>query len=69
MGNKIVGEGEVFVCSTCGKRSRDLYGEQAIDPGWDESCILNAVLCDESTLVIKDGRVVKAQAKVKEVPS
>lgn len=65
MPNQIAGEGEIFVCSACGKRSKDLYGNQAIDSGWDESCMLNAVLCDESTLVMKDGRVIKAQPKVK----
>lgn len=43
--NKIAPEGEVFVCGACGKRSRDRYGSEAIDQGWDESCMLNAVLC------------------------
>jgi transposase-like protein len=37
--------GQVFVCSACGKRSKDRYGYRAIDAGWDESCMLNAVLC------------------------
>jgi hypothetical protein len=26
-----------------------LYGEKAIDGGWDESCMLNAVEVDEAT--------------------
>lgn len=45
MPNRFASEGEVFVCGACGKRSRDLYGAEAIDYGWDESCMLNAVLC------------------------
>jgi len=65
MGNQTAGAGEVFVCSACGKRSRDRYGFQAIDPGWDVSCALNAVLCDESSLVMENGRIIKAQAKKK----
>lgn len=60
MGNEIAGKGQVFVCSACGKRSRDKDGYQKIDSGWDESCMLHAVLCDENTLVFKNGLVVKA---------
>ena len=35
--------GQVFVCGACGKTSNDLYGDPS--SGWDESCMLNAVLC------------------------
>ena len=49
MANEVAGSGQVFVCSACGKRSRDKYGYQKIDSGWDESCMLNAILCDEKT--------------------
>jgi len=55
---KIAPHGAVYVCGACGKRSRDLYGYQAISPGWDESCSLNAFLCDEESLVM-DGQVVR----------
>ena len=50
-------DGQIYVCSACGKRSRDLYGRKKIDPWWDESCMLNAVLCYENKLVIVDGKV------------
>lgn len=43
--NRFAPDGEVFVCACCGKQSRDLYGSEAISAGWDESCMLNAVLC------------------------
>ena len=45
MGNKVAPEGQVYVCSACGKQSQDQYGDQAISFGWDESCMLHAVLC------------------------
>lgn len=65
-GNEMAGPGQVFVCSCCGKRSRDRYGYQKIDKGWDESCMMHAVLCDEDSLVIQevaDGkRVAQANA-------
>ena len=45
MANEIAPEGQVYVCGACGKRSRDRYGSARIDYGWDESCMLNSVLC------------------------
>jgi len=45
--NKVAPESQVFVCAACGKRSKDRYGDQKIDRGWDVSCMLNAVLCYE----------------------
>jgi hypothetical protein len=48
MGNDIAPKGQIFVCNACGKRSRDRYGDQAIDRGWDESCMIHAVLCYET---------------------
>lgn len=45
MSNQVASKGQIFVRGACGKRSKDKYGEQAIDGGWDESCMLNAVLC------------------------
>jgi hypothetical protein len=44
MANEFAPEGQVYQCQACGKLSRDLYGEQALNRGWDESCMLNAVL-------------------------
>ena len=46
-GNEVAPEGQVFVCGACGKRSKDRYGDQAISYGWDESCMMWAVLCYE----------------------
>jgi hypothetical protein len=40
-------EGQIFVCSACGKRSKDKYGDEKIDQYWDVSCVINAVLCYE----------------------
>ena len=61
--NKVAPEGFIWVCVVCGKRSRDRYGNQPvgetrIDRSWDESCMLNAELCEEKFLVIRSGRVV-----------
>jgi len=43
--NEIAPEGQIYICGACGKRSKSLYGiDDAIDSGWDESCMLNAVL-------------------------
>ena len=37
-----------FVCACCGKRSSTRYGIHGErDRGWDESCMLHAVLCSE----------------------
>lgn len=45
MSNVVAKDGTVFICAACGKRSQDKYGDQAIDDGWDESCMMHAVLC------------------------
>lgn len=48
--NEVAPAGQRFICSACGKMSRDLDGTQRISGGWDESCMLHAVLCfDERT--------------------
>lgn len=68
MANQIAPDGQIWVCGACGKRSKDLYGEQAVNHGWDESCMLNACLCyADDSLVIKNGRVTNAKA-VEEQP-
>lgn len=58
--NEQAKKGEIFVCGACGKRSKDRYGEKKIDRLWDVSCMVNSVLCKESSLKIEDGRVVGA---------
>lgn len=61
MSNQVAKKGQVFVCGACGKRSKDRYGEQAIDRGWDVSCMLHAVLCVENGIEFdKDSRVTYA---------
>jgi hypothetical protein len=36
-----------FVCAACGKKSATKYGlDGERDSGWDESCMLNSVLCE-----------------------
>lgn len=51
MSNQEAPEGTIWVCGACGKTSRWQYGFDPLlsraeaSPGWDESCMLNAVLC------------------------
>jgi hypothetical protein len=52
MSNQVAGEGQVFICSACGKRSHDRYGEQPISSGWDESCMMHSVLVIESSVIL-----------------
>lgn len=55
------GEGQVWVCKACGRRARD-RDEGGIDPDWDASCSLHAVLCEASSLVLRpDGKVQSAK--------
>lgn len=42
--DNIAPKGMIWVCGACGKRTKDRYGT---DGGWDESCMLNAVLVPE----------------------
>ena len=53
--NSVAPPGQVFVCTACGKLSRDLYGQQKLSQGWDVSCTLHAVLCYEDKRFNKDG--------------
>jgi hypothetical protein len=46
-GNRRADEGYVFICAACGKKSRDMYGNEPISYGWDESCALNCVIAKE----------------------
>jgi hypothetical protein len=42
--NERAPEGTIFVCAYCGKTARWRY---CAANGWDESCMLHAVLCHE----------------------
>lgn len=42
--NKRAPEGQMWLCTACGRKSKDRYGDEALERGWDESCMLNAVL-------------------------
>lgn len=61
MPNETAPGGYVFVCTVCGKMSKDRYGYKSISKEWDESCILNCQLVKEDTLIIKNGRVVSVK--------
>ncbi|MHA1839909.1 MAG: hypothetical protein ACTSYO_08165 [Candidatus Ranarchaeia archaeon] len=62
MSNETAPNGAIFVCAACGKTQDELYPKDDVLGGWDESCMLNAVLCKKDSLVYKDGRVIKADA-------
>lgn len=62
MPTNIAPKGAIWVCGACGKTARDNYGEGEHTAGWDESCMMNAVLCDERSLMRgHDGRVFHAE--------
>lgn len=44
-GPRIAPTGAIWVCGACGKTSKDRYGDP--DSSWDESCMMNSVLCHE----------------------
>ena len=46
-GNRRAKPGYVWMCGACGKTSRDRYGFDRISHGWDESCMLHAVLVED----------------------
>ena len=47
----------MWVCLACGKRSRDRYGKEETDRGWDVSCFINSVLVDMDKVQTKNGRI------------
>lgn len=49
----IAPEGAIWVCGACGKTSKDRYGDAG--SSWDESCMLNAILCHAEKRFTKDG--------------
>lgn len=47
---RIAPKGAIWICAACGKTADDRYGiEGEHSYGWDESCMLNAVLVDKIT--------------------
>lgn len=59
--DRIAPDDAIWVCSACGKTAVDRYGEHgAHSPMWDESCMLNAVLCKRGT-IIPSARVISAE--------
>jgi hypothetical protein len=53
--------GAIWVCGACGKQAKNRFNG-GISQHWDESCMLNAVLCDEKSLVYQGALVIKADA-------
>lgn len=47
MRNDKVKAGAVWVCAACGKTARRQWKDIGNGIGWDESCAMNAVLCNE----------------------
>lgn len=44
-------EGKIWICNACGKAAEDRWGIiGAHSPGYDESCMMNAVLVDGEIL-------------------
>lgn len=52
--NEVAPAGSLFVCCACGKTSRTRYGIGNTN-GWDESCMLNCQLFEESWLHYNEG--------------
>ena len=58
MTDRFAPKGAVWVCAACGKRHSDKYGIEGWgNSGWDESCILNAVLCHDRMQVVQQGLI------------
>ena len=59
--------GAIWVCSACGNTSHDLYGGPTASAAWDQNCMTNAVLSDESSLPVaqvqKGGAPMAIEAK------
>ena len=48
----------IWVCTACGKVSKDRYGSKGTSKGWDESCFVNSVLVKEDHLVWNDTKTI-----------
>jgi len=55
MSERIAPTGTIWVCGACGKTAKDRYGDTG--SSWDESCMLNAVLCHEHKKFDDRGRL------------
>jgi len=53
---RIAPAGTIWVCAACGKTSRDRFGDKGSE--WDESCMLNSVLCEETMRPNEKGEIV-----------
>lgn len=42
-------DGQIFVCGACGRAQKSLL--PASDIEWDESCMINAILCYEDSII------------------
>lgn len=47
MPNDKAPKGKVYQCYACSKRSKDKYGDEPLDYGWDVSCVMHSHLVDE----------------------
>lgn len=67
-GTKLCAEDDIWVCGACGKTSRTQYGFDEANVstamrGWDESCMLNAILVKKAKCVFEEsGRVRRVEA-------
>lgn len=53
---RIARPGTLWICAACGKKHTDRYGQGGRGSyGWDESCMMNAVLCYEERKPGDDG--------------
>lgn len=58
--NRIAPDDAIWVCAACGKTATDRYGIEGIhSSGWDESCMMNSVLCKREGIT-PGQRVMKA---------
>ena len=64
--NETAPKGQVFMCTACGKRARDRYGFDAIDYGYDESCMMHAQLFPEDEAAVWKKKFQDAQFADKE---
>ena len=50
----IAPEGQIWVCTACGKTAPIRSGGEGATWAWDASCFLNAILVDKSKIVYDD---------------
>ncbi len=73
-GTAVAPEGQTWVCQACGKTSRSRYGFDAANKsvamrGWDEICMMNASLFEDSQLLRNlSGIVVEVRSLVHALP-